>query len=239
MNTSGKMNNYTKIDVGIPPQSVASSAVTGAYYNMQDYRKILFTGNAGAVADGQTVVFQAMQATDGEGSDAKVITNVSATITSPVNVASAKVVGATVVAGNVITINGTTFTGSDTPTAADGEFDTSGTSNAAMTDLATVVNSLLPDLVASTTDDTMTLTVKDPGETTITITDETNTFTPSTLSAVAYVEVDESALDDGFTHVALKGTTDATIVIGASAERGGASYTPTQHVAASKDNVAA
>ncbi len=244
---SERISERDKVDHGIIPQSAASATVNGPWYSLANHDRIALVGTAGAIADGQTVVLSARQATDNAGSDDKVVTNVTATITGSARASEAQIVGDTVADGNVVTISdGTTtqvFTCEDTtPDASAGEFASGANDTEAMANLATVINSLLPRLRAVATTDTINLTVREPGEATITISAATAIrFVPSTLAASAFLELRASDLDtdNGFSHVRLRMVTNATIVIGATAIRSNGRYTPTQHVAASKSDTSA
>jgi hypothetical protein len=82
----------------------------------------------------------------------------------------------------------------------------------------------------------VTLVSTEPGATAITLAQSSNTFTFAQLQAQAYVELDASQLDDGFTHVAVKVTktnATATGIVGATLLRYDARHTPTQVVGAS------
>lgn len=72
----------TKLDVGIPAQSVVSTSVTGSYLGMQMYRKALAILDVGAMAAGNTATVEILQAKDAAGTGAKAITGATATITA-------------------------------------------------------------------------------------------------------------------------------------------------------------
>ena len=91
----------------------------------------------------------------------------------------------------------------------------------------------VPGVTAVNAAGTLTLTVDDPGATTITASSGDATFTIATIKAAAYVEADHLDLSAGYTHMACKVTTDATIIVGALLVRGGAREGITQQVAAS------
>ncbi len=241
--THGKIVEHSKIDVGVAPTSLATTSKTGPYYSLAKYAKAAFLFTVAAMADGKTVVAQVMQATSAAAGSAKVITGALATITAPLLASKLLITTTTVVDGNLITITSTKngiatvqiFTCEDTtPVAADGEFASGANDTAAMVNLAAVVNALLPDLLAVPSTNTLTLTARKPGECVVSTSDENATMVPSIVEATGYVEVDGVMLDDDndFNHVALKLTTDATIVAGAELVREGERYSPKQNVAA-------
>lgn len=240
MDTSHKLFEAAKIDVAVEPISLASTAKTGPFYNAAELRQLLFAFQAAAMADGKTVVAQVLQATDRDGTASKDITNAVATITATAAMTEATVTASTVVDGDAITIGGVVFTAEDTTPDADlGEYDTGADDTAAMANLAVVVNKLLPKVKATSAAAVLTLVASEPGEETITITDDAGTLTPAGLKANGFVEIKPDFLDheNGFTHVALKLTTDATIVVGATLVRSSARTGVVQKVAASKADV--
>ncbi|MDK1019553.1 MAG: hypothetical protein QGD89_09160 [Actinomycetota bacterium] len=237
---NAKLEEQVKVDVGVTPTSLATTNKTGAFYAMANWARALFVVEAAAIADGQTVVAQVLQAKDGDGGSEKVITNAAATITSPTKATEVTVTATTVVDGNLITVNGQIFTCDDSsPDSALGQFDSGANDTDAMANLAVVVNLLLPKVKATSASTVLTLRARDPGEETISISDETGTMVPAVIKALAYIEVEHRFLDhdNGFDHVAIKLTTDDTIVAGATLIRGNGRFDPTQYVAASKSDV--
>ena len=227
-----------KVDIALKPTSLATTNATGKYYSMAGFGRALFIFLAAAMAVGKTVIAQVMQAKDAAGTDAKVITAATATITANTYVKEATVILATFTAGNVIVINGLTFTAHATvTTVANREFSISGNDTADGDELATCINDPtygVPGVVASNAAGTVTIKAVEPGETTITVVGVATIGVAATVEADGAVEVQATDLDinNGFTHVALKLTTDATIVVGASLTRGQAGETPVQHLAA-------
>ena len=98
----------------------------------------------------------------------------------------------------------------------------------------------MPGVTASAEQAVVTLTVDEPGEMTITITDATAVrIVPATLRAIGYVECDTAFLDEGFNYVALRVTNSAAALTGAILVRGENRYSPlTNQVAAAKVDVA-
>jgi hypothetical protein len=76
------MYKREKIDVGLAPQSIASTNKTGGYFGMQMYRKALAILSTGAMADTNTAKIELLQAKDNIGTDAKAIDGASAIITA-------------------------------------------------------------------------------------------------------------------------------------------------------------
>ena len=233
-----RLSDVLKIDNGLTPISL-NGAGTGPYHRMDLYRKGLFVVNVGAMAAAATSAMQVMQATNAAAGGAKVVTDLTATITANVNVASALLTsGAVHVAGNTYTVNGLVFTAAaaDVPTSrtyAIGADATASTAN-----LAAKINHAtlgVPGVLASANAGALTLTAIEPGDTAISLSASGGAVgVPSTLSAVGYCEVDANMLDteNGFDHVAIRVTNSAAILTGAQLIRGDARYSPTQYVAA-------
>ena len=241
--THGKFVEHNKVDLGMAPTSLASTAKTGPYYSMANYTKAAFLVMVAAIADTKTVIAQVLQASDAAATGAKVITGAVATITSPLLASKILITTTTVIDTNVITVTTTRngiasvqiFTCEDTtPVAADGEFASGANDTAAMVNLAAVINSLLPDCLAVPSTNTITITSRDPGRVVIGITAATGTMVPSIVECAAYVEIEDTWLDDDndFDHVAIRVTTDATIVCSSTLVRAGGRYSPDQAVAA-------
>lgn len=240
MHTSGKLSEHVKVDVALEPVSLASTNKTGGYHSLKGYKRALFAFKAATIAATKTVVAQVMKAQDAVGTAAAALTGATATITANASVTKALLTAATIVDGDsTVTVNGTVFTCEDTtPDIDSGEFASGADDTAAAANLAAAINHLLgTTLLASAAAGVVTLTAKEPGEAAITITAAHATIVPSTVEALGYVEVDAAQLGSGFTHAALKLTTDATIVVEGTLVREGLSAgnaAPTQQVAASK-----
>ena len=230
-----------KIANAMVPVSVDGPSTTHKFFPMNAYHRVCFhvIGAAASIADAKTMILQTMQATDAAGNGAKVITNNAATATVPVKVIAANVALANAVAGSVITINGLTFTGAAATDATKREFIASGNDAADCTALISCINDAVygvPGVTAAEGDgDSIDLTVSEPGETTITITDAAAVFTPKATALEAIVEVDASNLDiaGGFDHVACRVTTNAAITCSTTAIFD-PRYSPGQQVAAEK-----
>ena len=230
-----------KIANAMLPVSVNGASTTHKFFPMAGSHRVAFhvVGVAAAIADAVTMILQTMQATDAAGTGAKVITNNAATATVPVKVIAANVTLLNAVVGSVITINGLTFTGAAATTVANREFIASGNDAADCTALISCINDSVygvPGVTAAEgAGDSIDLTVSEPGETTITISDESAVFTPIATALEAIVEVDASNLDiaGGFDHIGCLVTTSAAITCSTTAIFD-PRYSPGQQVAAEK-----
>jgi len=230
-----------KIANAMVPVSVNGASTTHKFFSMAGFYRVAFhvIGVAASIADAVTMTLQTMQATDSAGTGAKVITNNAATATVPVKVIAANVTLLNAVVGSVITINGLTFTGAAATTVASREFKADGADGADVTALVACINDAtygVPGVTAADgAGDSIDLTVDEPGETTITISDESAVFTPIATALEAIVEVDASNLDiaGGFDHIGCLVTTSAAITCSTTAIFD-PRYSPGQQVAAEK-----
>jgi len=230
-----------KIANAMLPVSVNGASTTHKFFPMNAYHRVCFhvIGAAASIADAVTMILQTMQATDAAGTGAKVITNNAATATVPVKVIAANVTLLNAAVGSVITINGLTFTGAAATTVASREFKADGADGADVTALVACINDATYGVPGVTAADgagnSIDLTVDEPGETTITISDESAVFTPIATALEAIVEVDASNLDiaGGFDHIGCLVTTSAAITCSTTAIFD-PRYSPGQQVAAEK-----
>lgn len=230
-----------KIANAMVPVSVNGTSTTHKFFPMNAYHRVCFhvIGVAASIADAVTMTLQTMQATNSAGTGAKVITNNAATATVPVKVIAANVALANAAAGSVITINGLTFTGAAATDATKREFIASGDDAADCTALISCINHAVYGVPGVTAAEgagaSIDLTVSEPGETTITISDESAVFTPIATALEAIVEVDASNLDiaGGFDHIGCLVTTSAAITCSTTAIFD-PRYSPGQQVAAEK-----
>ena len=230
-----------KIANAMVPVIVNGASTTHKFFPMNAYHRVCFhvIGAAASIADAETMILRTMQATDAAGTGAKAITNNAATATVPVKVIAANVTLANAAAGSVITINGLTFTGAAATDATKREFVASGDDAADCTALISCINHAVygvPGVTAAEGDgNSIDLTVDEPGETTITISDESPVFTPIATALEAIVEVDASNLDiaGGFDHIGCLVTTSAAINCSTTAIFD-PRYSPGQQVAAEK-----
>ena len=236
------LSEINKVDIAIVPASI-NNVSTGPYYNLGLRNKALFVWETGAMAAGVTSVAQVMQAQDAAGTGAKPVTNNAATITANTKVAAATLTVDTVVATNKVTVNGLVFEAAANADLAKRKFAVGAADADCATSLAAAINHAtagVPGVTASANAAVVTLTVDEPGEMTITITDATAVrIVPATLRAIGYVECDTAFLDEGFNYVALKVTNSAAALTGAVLVRGENRYSPlTNQVAAAKVDVA-
>jgi len=232
-----RMIESAKVDLGVVPQTVNNSNVTGAYYEAKDYRRALTLLQVGALAATKTAKIEVFEAQDAAGTGAQLITGAAATIAANTAVSEMTVALATVLAGEAITINGLTFTAHATvTTAASREFSISGNDTADAAELATVLNDAtygLTGITATANSGTITLKSTVPGETTITASSAASTFTIATTKAQAYVDLDGLPLSAGFTHIGCKITSTGNGGVAALLMRGNARGPITQRVGAS------
>lgn len=233
-----------KFDLGLAPQVINNSNATGRYYSVAMVRRLLAILSVGAMAATKTVKIELLQAKDGSGTDAKGIPTTAAQaataqITANTNVTEATLTLATVTNGQIVKINGLTFTAhTDTTAVASRQFAISGDDTADAAELVKCINDGtygVPGIVATSAAGVVTLKSKSPGEKLITITDAAGTITPATTQAQAFVELDVGNLDNanGFEYVAVKVTSTANGSVNALLVGGDGRFEPDQAVAAS------
>ena len=240
-----RLSEIQKIDVGIQAQSL-NGTVTGRYHNMKGYGKAAGILSAGAIAATKTAKGELLQAKDVDGTDSKGIPTTAAqaataTITANALVTKATITLATFLAGGTITINGLVFTAhATTTTKANREFSIAGTDTQDAVELVSCINDPtygVPGIKATPAAEVVTLEADPAGEKVITVSSspDDSTCVKATVEAQAFVEIDTRQLDknNDFTHVSVKVTTDAAIVVGAAVIREGARFTPEQKVGAS------
>jgi len=245
---NSKIVNHSKFDTAVAPESVATSNTTGDYFNLEKYQRACFFFSSAAMAKGDTVVAQILKATDGEGAGSASLSGAAATITALANAKKVLMTANTIVDATTTfvltvkdksgaTVSTQTYICEDTaPDSTLGQFASGADDDAAIDNLKAVVNSQQGDyVVASSSGDPLTISVKEPGEHSLTITGDEATLVPSNLEAEGYVEIAAEDLGDGFTHAALDLTTDATILVGGTLERKGSRYTVGHAVAASTE----
>jgi len=233
-----KFYEEAKIDIGLAPVSLASTNATGAYHPLADYRKALAVLIAGPMAATKTAIIEVFEATDAAAGGAQLLTGATATITANVNVTSLTLALSTVLNTHTVIINGLTFLAhTDTTVLANRQFSISGDDTADGDELTSCINDAtygVPGVTASNNAGTITLVSTVPGATVISAEQGVGaTITVATLSAQAYVELDALTLSDGYTHIATKVTTDATILVSSLILRGAARRGITQAVGAS------
>lgn len=232
-----RLYEANKIDAALLPQALNNSNVTGRYFTMQLYRRALAILSVGAMAATKTAKIEIYEATSASGGGAQLLTAASATITANTAVTKATVALGTVLNGDTVTINGITFTAhTDTTTAADREFSIAGNDSADADELVSLINDAtygVDGVTASNNAGTITLTVDEPGELTLTISASSSTFTIATVEALAYVDIEADDLSDGFTHIGAKVTVTANTVVEVTLIREPRTIPATQYVGAS------
>jgi hypothetical protein len=238
-----RFTDNAKMDIGLVSQALNNTNATGRYFNMSLWRTAVAILNIGAMAAGTTATLELLQAQDAGGTGSKVIPPSPATelataqIAANTNVSEATLTCATVIATNVVTINGLTFTAianGGTPAAGTRQFavGTGGTANAdTATALAAIINDTVlgvPGITASANAAVVTLNATNPGEALITITNPSATITPATTKAMAFIDLDVSQLDvtNGFDFIAVKIATTANSTIAATLLRALGRYIP-------------
>lgn len=232
-----KMYEELKIDVGLPPTSLATTNATGAYFSLAEFRRAIGILQIANMVAGGSAKLEIFQATNAAAGSAKLITGATATIAANVNVTSLTIALNNMLNTQTITINGLLFTAhTDTTTASLRQFSIAGDDAADGTLLASLINDAtygVPGVTATGTS-TLTLVSTDPGAVAITATSAAGSVTLATVRAQAYMEVDGLTLESGFTHCACKVTTGAaTVLCGAVLLRGGNRQAITQAVGAS------
>lgn len=207
-----RLHELFRYAVGLAPQSIASGNKTGSY--IRAGLDNLFHITAGAIPDGKTVVAQLYEAKDGKGTDAQEITGATCTITATDYVTKANILVSSPTADKKTIVNGITYTAKAATSVPDKQF-------ADATGLAACINYWQADsLYAEVSSTNVLISGKNPGETKITIGGDTEAtkLVPSCLEAQAYIDIDAGKMDiaDKYTHLAIKLTTDDTIVVGAN-----------------------
>jgi len=226
-----------KVDIGLVSQALNNTNATGKYFPVAEYREVLAILSGGAMAATKTTILQLMQAKNAAAGSAKVITLGTCTITANTLISEGTLTLATVLADDVVTINGLTFKAhATTTTVANREFSISGADTADAVELCVCINDAtygVPGITATNNAGVITLVSTVPGATLITVTGAAATITVATTKAQAYVGIDPFILDDDFTHVAAKVTTTANSNVAVVLIRGKSRKKITQKVGAS------
>jgi hypothetical protein len=215
------MLEQNKVDVGLVPQALNNTNVTGAYHPMRYHDELLAVLLVGAMAATKTAKLELYQATDATGSGGEAITGKSATGTANTLVNKATLTLATVLAADTVTINGLVFTAhASTTTKASRQFSIAGTDAQDATELAACINDTdygVPGVLATVNSNVITLTSTEPGETTITVATSGSTVTLATVEAAIAVPLlaEEMKVNEAtpFTHVAAKVTVTANTTV--------------------------
>jgi hypothetical protein len=207
-----------KIDTGLKGQALNNTNAIGRYFSMKGHKRALFVLVGGAMAVSKTTKIEVFEAKDAAGTDAQAITDLAAIITANIKATEATLTLASVVATDVVTINGVALTA-----VADGSedhdakiFSVKTTNATCATELAACINSNFSDVVAVAVDAVVTLKAVDPGEAYVTASTPDSTITIATTQALAYAEIDEEDLSTDYAYVAAKVTTTANTVVAAA-----------------------
>lgn len=227
-----------KIDMGLVPQSLASTNATGKYFNMKEFRSALAVLTAGNISAGGSAALQIMEAKTERAGSAQALTGKLATIAANVKVKSLTItcVGGVVDDTLVITVDGTayTFTGKAATDTAAQEWKADGDDTSDAAAIVSCVNVTLAGKIwASNAAGVVTLIAEDGYY--IEAIAETGSFTTfATTEAVGYVWLDGLDLTDDFTWIACKVTTASnTGICGVTLLRGKSRKAITQRVGAS------
>ena len=227
-----------KVDIGLTPQTVNNTNVTGRYLSLAKYRDVLCVLHVSSMAVSKTAKIELLQATDRDGTSAKSISDSEATITANALVYKATVVCSSVIATDTLTINGITYTVvASGATLADGEVNVGGTDAAMAEAFAAAINDSdygILGVTASANAGTLTLESTD-GETAVTLSTPDSTMTLATSEAWAYVNLQSDQLDseNDFLYIAPKVTVTSNSVVSVTMLRAGARYGVTQAAGAS------
>jgi len=224
-----------KIDTVIVPQALNNTSSISSYHAMDMYNEAQINLSVGAMAATNTAKIEIYQAKDADGTDAEIVKdangdNIKAEIVANVKVRKVKIALASVGALDKVTINGVEYTKDTTDAAAKKFNDAAG--------LLLCIAYHQPELKATAESTDVFVEYANPGEGTITAT-KTNAggvVTISTESADAILSMLQEYMktNEGFTHLAVKVTTDANTIVSAQMLRGNSGrYSAIQAVGAS------
>jgi len=204
----------SKLDTGLVSQALNNGNVIGKYHSLAEYRSALAVLIGGAMAVTKTTKLELLQAKDADGGSAKVLDPAAeALITANVKVSELTITLASVLNGEIVTINGLDFTGhTDTTDVTLRQFSIATSDTAAATELCVCINDPtygVPGITATSNLGVVTLVSTDPGATLLTVTSTDATFTIATTKSQGFVDIEGLALDAEFTHIAAKVTTTA------------------------------
>ena len=227
-----KVREGIKFDIGLAPQSLASTNATGEYFDFLDFREALAVMYVGPAAATKTAILAIQEAKDSSGTSAQALSG--ATVTHTAN-ASSNIITATLVsvaANDTIVVNGLTFTAKTSADLSAREWDQSGSDTADAASLVAGINDVtygVPGVTASNSSGVVTLK-SDDGDLAITATETGTTITLADIDSQAAVDLSHFDLSDDYTHVACKVTTDATIVASVALLRGDSRGAITQQI---------
>ena len=184
------------------------------YFSMREYCKLAFVFVVDTIAAAATVVASVIEATSNAGAGAAAIAAATCTITANTNVQCATIVLTTVLVADTVTINGVVFTAAAAPDLPNHVFDQSGADAADAASLAAAINHAAAQAhfvaaggaitAAVLAGSTVTLTMTEPGQGSLTVVSGAGTMVVATVNAIGYIEIEDTALTNGFDHVALQ-----------------------------------
>lgn len=233
------------VDIALEPQSIASTNVSGSYYDMAEYREALCILNCGNISSGGTVAIQVLEATGSTGTGSQDLTSFVATISSCVKSKALTVTCSTGTAGDTLTftIDGTdyAYTAADGGASSGGEFSTTGTTTVTATNILACINDATlgfdtDKAFATSASNVVTVNAHD-GYYLDSIAQTGAFMTPATTKANAYCWLDSMDLTADYTHIGTKITTASNTSIcsavivrgkskGAIEQKVGSSYAP-------------
>lgn len=229
-----------KINVGLVPQSIASSNVTGKYFSMAEFRSALAVLTVGNITAGGSAALQIMEAKTEAAGSAQALTSRLATIAANVKIAKMTItfVGGTTADTLLIVVNGVskTYTGAGSADIANGVWAAGGDDDADTASILLCINHETNGVVgvtATLSSNVITL-VADDGYCIDSVA-ETGSFTTFlTTEAIGYVWLDGLDLTADYTWIAAKVTTASnTGICGVALLRGKSRKAITQKVGAS------
>ena len=248
------MSEELKADVALPYQILATPApgVTSRYYRMHGHCKATFIADIDTLALAEAVVLEIWEDLINTGATGAAIGGLAPTATCTVvanTLATVITVTVGVVqVGDTVTINGVVFTAAAAPVHATQVFDqSSGVAATIATDLAACINNAVSQglltlgtggagvTVADDLAAVLTLTITEAGASTLTVVSSNAArLAIATVQAIAYIEVEDTALSAADSWVALNMVGPATAHATVACIRGGPRYEPAvQQVAAS------
>lgn len=245
------LSEVLKVDTPLVQQLLSVAAIDTARCSLSRYSKALFVINVGVMLAAETVTAAAWE--DGAAVAAQALsvgvavpTAIALTITGNTNVAEATLTtvtgaGGTHTAADTVVINGLTFTAIlAAGVMADRTYAHGATGEISAANLLALLNDptwgIAPLGLTATIGGAgliIILAATEPGEAVITVVSNVRNVA-RTVRAVAYLEVDNSYLSAGYTHVGVRFTSSVATVPGSVILlRGAGRYTPEQLVAAS------
>lgn len=225
--------------IGVAPISLASTTATGMYYAMGPWKRVCATAMGAAVAATKTLKVELLQAQDAIGTGSKALTGTpAATATAGVLDVVDTLTVATVLVGNVVTINGLLFTAAAAAVPATRTFAQITSDTATATSLTLCINDPqygVPGVRATSSAGVVTLyPANGYNDAAITVTGPSATITLAPVQVMAMCESIVHNMDyaNGFGFIAAKLTTNATQVVSCTLDFTGGDNNPAQTLGA-------